>query len=111
MSLTAKEVAKMLSLDERTVYALAAPDGPLPCYRFGRSVRFEAEDVREYKERCRSTTTKPERAGGGSSKRTLMASAIDLASSFRAAGLKVKPESMTSRKPRAPTLLCLPGKE
>lgn len=38
--LPAREVAAMLGLSQRTVYALG-----LPCYRFGRAVRFALADV------------------------------------------------------------------
>ena len=53
--LTAAEVAEILAIDRRTVYDLAAPRGPIPCYRMGlRCVRFEREDVDAYIEQTRS---------------------------------------------------------
>jgi excisionase family DNA binding protein len=51
--LTAKQVGKMLSLDEVTIYRLGA-SGALPCYRLGsRAVRFDEADVVAFLERSR----------------------------------------------------------
>lgn len=53
--LTAAEVAEMLAIDRRTVYDLAAPLGPIPCYRIGpRCIRFERNDIDVYKEHTRA---------------------------------------------------------
>ena len=53
--LTASEVAEMLAIDRRTVYDLAAPLGPIPCYRMGpRCIRFELTDINAYIERTRT---------------------------------------------------------
>jgi excisionase family DNA binding protein len=51
--LTVKEAAALLGIAPRTMYSLAAPAGPLPCYRVGRALRFEQTDVFGYKEQCR----------------------------------------------------------
>lgn len=40
--MTARQVADRLGLSVRAVYALAAPAGPIACYRHGRAVRFDA---------------------------------------------------------------------
>jgi excisionase family DNA binding protein len=88
--LTAANVAAMLGLKERTVYALAK-DGELPCHRFNTSVRFELADVEDFKAKCRSASTKPNRRGSGSSRPALMAKSTDIAASFRAVGVSLKP--------------------
>lgn len=46
--LTAKEAAAQLSISARSMYDLAAPGGPVPCYRIGRAVRFAQEDLDRY---------------------------------------------------------------
>ena len=43
--MTADEAAKLLGVSSRKVYALAAPAGPIPCHRIGRTVRFQLSDV------------------------------------------------------------------
>lgn len=53
--LTARRVAEMLALSQRTVYDLA-DSGRLACHRFGVSdgaVRFSLDDVEAYRESCR----------------------------------------------------------
>ena len=53
--LTAAEVAEILAIDRRTVYDLAAPLGPIPCYRMGRRcIRFERTDIDVYIEHTRA---------------------------------------------------------
>lgn len=62
--LTAKEAADLLGVERRTVYDLAAPHGPIPCYRMGkRCIRFTEEDVAEYLQACRHTTMTPTISG------------------------------------------------
>lgn len=48
----------ILGISPRMVYALAAPAGPIPCYRIGRRMVFNESDVREYKESCRLNAIK-----------------------------------------------------
>lgn len=56
--MTALEAAEILGVDRRTMYDLAAPRGPIPCYRMGRRcVRFEETDLQEYLQSCRHTKT------------------------------------------------------
>jgi excisionase family DNA binding protein len=50
--ISAKEASALLGVAPRTMYSLAAPAGPLPCYRVGRAVRFEEADVMQYKAKC-----------------------------------------------------------
>ncbi|RTZ39959.1 DNA-binding protein [Candidimonas sp. SYP-B2681] len=51
------EVVKHLGVSRRTVYGLAAPSGPIPCYQIGRRVLFSDGDIKEYLEKCRYTKT------------------------------------------------------
>lgn len=75
--LTASEVARLLGLKPRTVYALG-----LPCYRFGRAVRFDPADVEAYRASCRSAGTPATSAGATNSTATFKAAATDLAACF-----------------------------
>lgn len=48
--LTAAQVAKILGVSLGFVYSLAAPVGPLACYRYGvRCIRFAREDLEAYR--------------------------------------------------------------
>lgn len=48
--LTAKAVAELLGIAVKTVHKLAAPNGPITCYRFGpKTVRFKPADIEAYK--------------------------------------------------------------
>lgn len=50
------EVAKLLDVSERTVWALTQPRGPIRAIRVGkRSVRYAADDIQRYMEQCRGT--------------------------------------------------------
>lgn len=94
-----KDVAKELELSVRQVYDMAAPNGPIPCHRFGRTVRFEEADIAEYKKSCRYTPMKQPVAGVSH----LTASSpegdeSELRNFFRKAGLRSKPKPTTKRK-------------
>lgn len=43
----------MLGVSIRTVYDLAAPGGPIPCYRIGRTLSFARNDIEAYLQSCR----------------------------------------------------------
>lgn len=49
----AKKAAEMLGVSLRTVYELAAPSGPIPCYRIGRTLSFARVDLEAYLQSCR----------------------------------------------------------
>lgn len=83
----AREAAKILGLSERSIYALAAPAGPIPCYRHGRAVRFLIGDVLQYREKCRVLPAARTAAGG---KPSLSAVTLDLEACFLAAGVKLR---------------------
>jgi excisionase family DNA binding protein len=57
--LSVQEAADLLGINKRTMYSLAAPQGPIPCYRIGRSVRFERVDIDAYKEAQRCEPARP----------------------------------------------------
>ncbi len=40
--------AVMLSISERSLWALSTPRGTLPVVRLGRAVRFDVDDLREF---------------------------------------------------------------
>lgn len=48
--LKAPEAAEVLSISERTLWALTA-SGEIPCVRIGRSVRYSVDDLREWIDR------------------------------------------------------------
>ena len=104
--LTAAEVAPMLGVKPRTVYALAQA-GQLTCFRLGDAVRFTRSMVREYLEKCRSTTTRPESATAMSSTVSLRDSDSELQSYFLKAGAVTKPSPTRKSKTRGSTHLRL----
>lgn len=96
--LNVQDAAEMLGIHKRTMYDLAAPNGPIPCYRFGLTVRFELSDIQNYQQSCRYTSTREQIVGAS----RLTASSPDaesgLQSFFRKAGLAVKPNPTNRRK-------------
>jgi excisionase family DNA binding protein len=46
--LTSREVASLLSISTRTVWAMTVPRGSLPCVKVGRSVRYDVEDLESW---------------------------------------------------------------
>jgi hypothetical protein len=50
--------AIILGVSKRQIYDLAAPGGPIPCFRIGKRIVFDAKDLQEYKESCRHTEIK-----------------------------------------------------
>ena len=52
--LTAREAAEILGISIRMVYELAAPVGPIPCFRYtSRCLRFDRADIEQYLKSCR----------------------------------------------------------
>ena len=43
--LTLRQAAAFLAASERTVWGMTAPRGPLPCVRFGRTLRYDRRDL------------------------------------------------------------------
>ncbi|KLO57619.1 hypothetical protein AA671_21145 [Delftia tsuruhatensis] len=58
--MNAKQAAAILGISSRGLYALAAPYGPIPCYRIGRRIVFNEADVVAFKESQRVTQVKLE---------------------------------------------------
>src|SRR5690606_3987954 len=94
-SLSVKEAAAVLGVAPRTMYSLAAPAGPLPCYRIGRRVIFEHADLLEYKAQCRSTVIRSEVASSLSLTVASTAHESGLESAFRRLGIKLGRTSST----------------
>jgi excisionase family DNA binding protein len=46
--LTVRQAAKALAVSERTLWALTAPRGPIRSVRFGRSVRYSVDSLRDW---------------------------------------------------------------
>lgn len=44
------EAARMLSISQRSLWALTEPRGPIPCVRLGRSVRYSVVALQCYLE-------------------------------------------------------------
>jgi len=92
--LTVKQAAALLGVAPRTMYSLAAPAGPLPCYRIGRALRFEQTDVMAYRERCKCV---PVQRAQAAPLRSFMIRAAsteesDLRKTFRTLGIKPRDE-------------------
>jgi excisionase family DNA binding protein len=98
--LTAAEVATLLGVSARQVYDLAG-SGALPAYRIGRSVRFEPQDITEYKASCRSRAIKAEVSSSLSLTVGSAEPGSALENAFRALGLKPKLTNMTARPARS----------
>ena len=94
----AKQAATLLGVAPRTVLELAAPRGPLPCYRIGRAVRFKPEDVEGYRESCRLNSTAGTSVGGGISTTRTQVKDTDLASYFRQVGVNPRRSNSTETK-------------
>lgn len=97
MSLTVKAASELLGVAPRTMYSLAAPAGPLPCYRVGRRVIFERDDILEFKASCRSTVIRKAVSLSLSSVAVSKAGASGLKSAFLALGIKPKPTPLTGK--------------
>ena len=48
-----REAAAMLSISDRTLWALTTPRGPIPSVRIGRAVRYLVDDLREWAKQAR----------------------------------------------------------
>ena len=98
--LTAKEAALLLRIATSTIYQLAAPTGPIPSHRFGGALRFEEDDLREYKKLCRYTTTQTPVAGAIHLTASSTEKGSVLQSYFQKIGVEPKLKNMSKRKRR-----------
>jgi len=100
--LTAAQAAGVLGVSLRQMYDLAAPAGPVACYRIGRRVSFEPADIEEFKSKCRYTETKHAVASSLSSTATLPANVSALESYFRGRGIEPRrTPSIGRRRPES----------
>lgn len=104
--LTAAEAAPLLGVGLRQVYALAA-SGELGHLKIRRSVRFTRQLIREYLQKCRSTSTKPKNDGATSSRVSLMDADSELQNFFQKRGLAQKRKATPKNKTRNSTPLQL----
>ncbi|WP_091906764.1 helix-turn-helix domain-containing protein [Chitinasiproducens palmae] len=88
--LNAQEAAAVVGVSARQVYALASPNGPIPCYRIGGRIIFDKDDLNEYLKSCRFIETKRAVDTCLSSTRVSMDSESALERSFRKLGVEPK---------------------
>ena len=103
--LTASQVAAMLGIKARTVYALASA-GELAHHRFGGAVRFDPADIEAYKLKCRSPAT-TQIAGTSNLTASSPGGEHALTSYFRKAGREPRRKPTTSARQRVSTRLQL----
>lgn len=95
--LTAEQAALQLGISKNALYGLAAPRGPIPCYRLSpRSIRFKEEDIQEYEQSCRCTSIKKEIGGYLNSVRLSTASDTGLQIQFAIAHILGKPHQIST---------------
>lgn len=76
--LTMREAAAMLGISLRKMYDLAAPAGPIPCYRLGKRItRFDKKDVQAFIDARRIEQFNPVKEAGPAKIRTVIVKASD----------------------------------
>jgi len=89
--ISAAAAAEALGVSTRTIYDLAAPAGPIPCYRIGRRLVFALADVLAFQATCRHTQRKLEARPVASAPRLKVADPESgLLATFRKLGVKPK---------------------
>ncbi|WP_428983794.1 helix-turn-helix domain-containing protein [Rhodoferax mekongensis] len=85
------EASEFLGVSPRMVYQLAAPNGPIPCYRIGKRIVFDAKDVQDYKANCRfeHVPLPPLRLRINAARNQRPLGASSLEETFKRLGLKV----------------------
>lgn len=96
--LSAEETSGMLGVSVRTVYTMAAPNGPLPCYRVGRRVVFDVSDIQEHMRKYQCTEIRRAVASSISSTTRSRAGESELESFFRQHGVKPRLKPSTGGK-------------
>jgi hypothetical protein len=63
MLITVKAAAAMLGVSVSMMYGLAAPSGPVPCYRISRCLRFDPDDITAFMQssKCEPVRLQPVR--------------------------------------------------
>lgn len=87
-SYTVKKAAEYLGVSLRLVYQLAAPNGPIPCYRIGRRIVFDVTDVEAFKQSNHVDPIKEKRTRLKSTRIDLPSSESGLLATFAKLGLK-----------------------
>nr|KAJ8740681.1 helix-turn-helix domain-containing protein [Delftia sp. PS-11] len=103
MPISVKDAAALLGVSARKVYDLAAPSGPIPCYRIGRNINFDETDILEYKQQCRSVVTNRAVRSSLSSTASSTACVSALESAFRKLGVQPRLTNTTAKNQRAST--------
>ena len=103
MQISAQQAAVLLGVSPRKVYGLAAPGGPIPCYRIGRNVNFDETDILEYKQQCRSSVINRVVRTSLNLTASSTEGASVLESAFRKFGVRPKLTNTTEKSPRAST--------
>lgn len=97
--LTAEQAALQLGVSKRTMYDLAAPKGPIPCVRYtARCMRFDEQDLEDYKKSCLYHSIKLEVAGSLTSTRLSTDKESGLLKCFQQAGAKPRLKPLASKK-------------
>ena len=104
--IAADEAARLLGISKRAVYDLAAPHGPIPCFRYGaKCVRFNLTDILEYDKSCQHTLIVQKIVGVMSSTRLSVETESALLSSFRKDGIEPKPKTSQQKRTLASSRL------
>lgn len=90
--ISAVDAAEILGVSARQVYDLAAPAGPIPCYRIGGRVVFERAEVEAYLQSCRCVAAPKRETVRLTSTRIPGRGESALEKIFREAGIKRKPK-------------------
>jgi excisionase family DNA binding protein len=92
LRISASDAAEILGVSTRQVYDLAAPAGPLPCYRIGGRIVFERTEVEAYFQSCRCVQTPRQTPTRLTSTRIPGRGESALEKTFREMGIKRKPK-------------------
>ena len=97
------EAANLLGVSRGMVYGLAAPHGPIPCYRIGKRIIFDWAALEDYKISCQFTETKNTVVSSINSGALSTAKDSGLSDVFRSYGVKPKLTASTGRNQPAST--------
>lgn len=98
--MNAAQAANFLGISARLIYSMAAPAGPIPCYRIGKRLSFDEQELQEYKDSCRCVQFKMPTPTLSRTFPKLKASSPDshgLEKAFLKFGVKLKRERTTGR--------------
>ncbi|UMU20462.1 helix-turn-helix domain-containing protein [Herbaspirillum seropedicae] len=95
--------ADALGVSSRHIYDLAAPAGPIPCYRIGRRILFKPADLHSYLESCRYTVIKKEVISSLNLTAGLKVSGSGLENTFRKLGINPRRTPSTVKNQRVST--------